>query len=139
MIIYDLRTDHDQSGFIASVNAGMKSESDKRYLTAHGDVGSDRWWQDFDAGRIPYKVRTGAITHVGLIEDTFTGEDCHIVRFHANERDHEYDQDGFWLHPSVQVGNIVTVTTIKVEIGTNKGSVTYLVDVKVELQECQQD
>jgi hypothetical protein len=138
MTIYDLRTDDDQAGFIASVNAGLRSEPDKKYFTAHGDIGSDHWWQDFDAGLLPHKVRAGAITHVGFAVDEFTGEDCDIVRFYAHGRDHEYDREGFWLHPSIKMGNIITITTTMVEIATSSGPVTYLVDVKVEVEECQQ-
>ena len=139
MILYDLRSSDEQAGFIRVCNHSLHKISGNPYLVEHGDVGGERWWTHFDEGRIPIKIRRGPVTFIGPTSDEFTGEPCDIIRYEADGRDHEYDREGFWLSPHIHVGDFVTVTTTKVTVKTLAGENTWIIVLKVEIEDTNND
>ncbi|HEY5985780.1 MAG TPA: hypothetical protein VIV12_05260, partial [Streptosporangiaceae bacterium] len=92
-------------------------------------IGSDTWWQHYDAGRISRTEHVGQVTHIGPTTDDFD-ETCDIVRIRTDRREIEYDRDGFWLDPALVVGKWLHIECVEAIVQTRTGPVRTIVDLR---------
>ena len=131
-VLFDLR-DHPDRGIVRVANERLAAERPD-YFARFGPIGSDRWWQHFDAGRISRTEHVGEITHVGATSDEF-GETCDIIRVTTDRGDIEYDREGFWLDPALAVGKWLHIERAKAIVHTPTGPVIIDIDVRVWLDD----
>jgi hypothetical protein len=101
---------------VATANRDLRWD-DTGYVAHHGEVGSDRWWEDYDRGAVPHDTLLGVITLVGGLTDEF-GETEQVVAIEADTPEMAYpaypksgktvvyplvgygDIQPFWLEPA---------------------------------------
>jgi hypothetical protein len=113
------------------VNATLEQHSPD-YIERYGRVGSDKWWNLYDRGRISRTVLCGQIVHVGPTLDDF-GEECTFVRIQTDRDPVEYDLEDFWEDQAVQLGQWIQIERAKTVVLTNTGPITTHIDVKITL------
>ena len=111
-ILFDLRN-QPESRLVEQVNSRLRKERPD-YLTQFGEVGSTDWWKRYDAGHICRTIHSGIVTHLGVVEVSEHCEEEDVIRISTDRRNIEYDREGFWLHDSIEVGNRIEITTVKV-------------------------
>lgn len=131
-IIFDLRN-HPKHAIVRSANEALVA-SNSSYLQQYGAIGSEQWWQMYEAGTIFRSKWAGKIIHLGLIKEDFD-EVCDIVRLQADQGDIEYDREDFWLDSCVAMDKWVHIEKIEIVIPLRLGPTIYQIDVRVGIDD----
>jgi hypothetical protein len=129
-IIFDLRN-HPTHAIVRSANEALVA-SNSPYLQRYGAIGSEQWWQMYEAGTIFRSKWVGKIIHLGLINDF---EVCDIVRLQADQGDIEYDRRDFWLDTCVAMDKWVHIEKIEIVIPLRLCPTIYEIHVQVGVED----
>ena len=133
IVLYDLRSSDAQRGFVETCNRSLAADAENEYILRHGLIGSDKWWEQFDAGLLHLKTRSGLVTHLGPMDDTLTDEATDVVCFEADGKQHCYDREGVWADNRIQIGDMITVLGTNATIPNKYGDSTWLIDIRISL------
>ena len=133
--LFDARVD---PGVIwVEVNKDLRREN-PNYLSAHGEVGSLKWWGKIDAGEIPTQVTEGIITFFGQDTDEFN-ETLDIFKIRTSESEELVCHwCGYFQDPEIQIGRFVRIKTVDILVSERLGPHIYSIDYHVEVAEKKQ-
>lgn len=127
-VIFDLK--ESGSSWASSVNEALELDFPE-YIKSNGAVGSDLWWQNYEAGSIPFEKKKGLVTFVGERMDYFN-EKYDSVEIDLDGKLVEYDRCGYWEHNEITKGAKVIIEIFEICVKQKYGPTTYIFERSVE-------
>ena len=127
-VIYYLKNG-GPNGYIEGVNKEIHTNYPE-YEFKFGLIGSKKWMDLYECGKISKDIKAGQITYIG--QDRYEPEyEPNIIEIETDRRIISYPYEDFWLSPEIKTNHWVSIESIKVKIG----DVTSIIDIKVTVIE----
>lgn len=128
-VIFDLK--EQDNSWAQSVNETLKNDRPE-YIECYGLVGSETWWQNYEAGQIPTLQRKGIVKFVGIRTDE-VNEEYETVEINQGGKLVEYDRLGYWQSSEISKGAKVLVETFEISVTQKYGPMTFIFERLVKV------
>ncbi|GAB3535725.1 hypothetical protein [Photobacterium alginatilyticum] len=130
-IIFDLK--NSENSWADSVNEALANDLPE-YIGKHGEVGTEKWWKNYDSGLIAYSKALGRVSFVGKRQD-FLNEEWDIVEIVQGTERIEYDRLGYWESDEIVVGAKVLVESFEISLQQKYGPMKFCFERLVQVIE----
>ena len=120
-VVFDLRNSTDS--WAALVNIAL-AEDWPEYINKYGNVGSERWWNNYDSDLIPNSQVIGTVSFIGRRKDFFN-EEWDIVEINQEGNITVYDRPGFWESEEIVIGAKVIIESFEISFRQKYGPMIY--------------
>lgn len=127
-ILFDLRKTQNY-GIVVDANKNLRIYCPD-LIELYGEIGSTKWWDNYDSGRITKKIVAGKVISIQPEENDDLGD---AVTIQTSEGKIAFDYWGYWTSPEVKIGSIIEIVRIKSTTRTNTGPMTYIIDVEIKV------
>ena len=128
--IFDART-ASSFGWLG-VNTALADEN-PAYHKRHGEVGSESWWEHYDAAMFDVRHFQGTVTFLGEREDEFGEVRDEIDITPDRGRVCTYDRCGYWEDGRIRLGMEVEIDTVHVVVSERLGRHEYIIETLVKI------
>jgi len=120
-VVFDLRNSTDS--WAALVNIAL-AEDWPEYINKYGNVGSERWWNNYESDLIPSSQVIGTVSFIGRRKDFFN-EEWDIVEINQEGEIAVYDRPGFWESEEIVIGAKVIIESFEISFRQKYGPMKY--------------